>query len=621
MCGLFGVVSRGAALSDDAVRAAHEVQQHRGPDGIGAWHGTVDAHSVTLGHQRLSIIDLSVAGAQPMRRGDDEVLVYNGEIYNYLELRSELERAGVVFRTRTDTEVVLAALRHWGAEAASQRFNGMWALAWLDRSGRRLVLSRDRAGEKPLYYTHADGALFFASEIKTLLSLTGRRYAVNATVVARYLGQSLVDATDETFFEGIRKLPPACVATVPLAQDRPLDVRPRPYWQGRVAGDVAPFPRFVEELASTFLDAVDIRLRSDVPVGVLLSGGLDSSCIAAAMHELAGPDGDVNLLSAVSDDARYDESPFIDAMATHLGRPVQKVRLDLWPEQVLPLLETLCWYNDEPVASFGNLAHYQLMQRAKEHGITVILSGQGADELLCGYRKYLGFYLQSLVRARRYVEAGRVAAGFLRNGTVLTQFTLAEASRYLPRVVARRNDGILGPRLRGTPALGVGLGEGSLQDRQWLDFTRFSIPLLTHTEDRMSMSHGREIRLPFLDVRLMDQLLPAPADYKLRDGWTKYALRKAFAGRLPPSVVWRKDKQGFVNPQVEWLRDRLRPAVLEAFGPESLIFQHGLVDRRALLELYDRYCRPHGSGIFFLQIFSPLALEVWMRRYQAYLSS
>jgi asparagine synthase (glutamine-hydrolysing) len=494
MCGLYGVIGGPTPLGPDEIRAAHDIQQHRGPDARGSWTGIVGEQCVSLGHERLSIIDLSAAGTQPLRDRDSggQILIFNGEIYNYLELRTQLEGEGCRFRTRTDTEVILAALSHWGVQTAHERFNGMWAFACVDLDRRTLLLSRDRGGEKPLYYCVQDDKLLFASEIKTLLGLSGRRFAINSDAVAQYLEQSLLDTGDETFFAGIRKLPAAHYATLDLGSSM-AGLRIRPYWTPSVKAErVAPLPQFVEELRATFEDAVCIRMRSDVPVGVLLSGGLDSSAIAAAMARVS-EGADLNLLSAVSDDPEYDESPFIDRMASHLGRPVHRVRLDLGPDNAIPLLECASWHNDEPIGSFANVAHYLLMERAKGLGITVILSGQGADELLCGYKKYLGFYAESLLRSGKPLKAAKVLGGFALNRTILPQFRFTEARAYLPAFFSRRRQSVLGEATREFERVRLGVGSGSLQERQVEDVTRFSIPVLCHSEDRMSMAHSASI--------------------------------------------------------------------------------------------------------------------------------
>lgn len=623
MCGIAAVISRQDAVEERLIKAWH-CQRHRGPDDHGVFVEKVGDWFVGLGHQRLSILDLSSAGRQPFHlEGHSDWIVYNGEVYNYIEIRKELESLGWRFNTGTDTEVLLAALRQWGIENTVTRCNGMWAFAWLDRNNGRLTICRDRLGVKPLYICQRNGELLIASEIKAVLAMAGCRFKLDEQVVGEYLLQSLLNTSERTFFEGVVALPAAHYAVINLLTDR-VDVTPVRFWS--IPNNSAINNPGEEQLSchirELFLDAVRLRLRSDVQLGVLLSGGVDSSAIAAAMQHILGKGAEMNLLSAVSDDPRYDESPFIDIMGRFLQRPVQKVRLDFDPEDAFALLNEVCWYNDVPVGSFSNVAHYLLMKRAKEMGITVILSGQGADELLCGYKKYVGFYLQELVARGRPATAFFTAWDFWRNGTVINQFTLSEAKRYLPQMFKPREIDVHGERLRYYQTVHLGIPRsGSVVDRQLLDLERFSVPVLVHYEDRMSMAWSREIRVPFLDYRLVEGLAPLGVEFKLHKGWTKYIFRKAMEPLLPKTITWRKDKQGFVNPQSEWLKKQLRPKVLEVFTQESLISTMGFVDIAKLQKKYEHYCDqpPKTGSISFKDIFNPLALELWLRRFREFI--
>jgi asparagine synthase (glutamine-hydrolysing) len=629
MCGLLAFIGAPGALSDRAWADAQREQAHRGPDdrdaGVWNYHGV----EIRLAHQRLAIQDLSPAGRQPIGRLDGPgVLVFNGEIYNFLELRAELEAAGRIFASASDSEVLLLALETWGPDATVAKLNGMWAFAWLEPGRPRIWLSRDRAGEKPLYWYRDRRGLFLASEVKALLTLAGRRFPLDAGSVRAFVGQSILDTGRGSFFSGIEQLPAASLACVDLGS---VDLIPsiRSYWRPTTrhpdeAGLARQVPEaIIEQVRETFVDAVRIRRRSDVPVGILLSGGLDSSAIAAAAHLAGGTAGGLNLLSAVSKDARFDESPYIERVAAHLGCGVVRVSMDadVLGQNLFSAIEDACWHNDAPIGSLSNLAHRQLMRRAKEHGITVVLSGQGADELLCGYKKYLGFHLQWLLRQGRLVDAAADLLEFWRNGTVLTQFRLAEAKRYLPGFVRRGLPNMLGPRLRELAPIPVGLPRGAdVRERQALDLTTLSIPTLTHFEDRMSMAESREVRLPFLDPRLIDLFLAAPTAWKLHNGWTKHLLRKAVEPWLPAEIVWRRDKQGFINPEAEWLKHDLQEQVSGYFAPDSLIFRLGLVDRDALLRIYAAYARqsPGRGRVWFRDIFNPLALEIWLRRFEGH---
>jgi asparagine synthase (glutamine-hydrolysing) len=626
MCGIAGLVSiRPEATDESRLSKMIQVQAHRGPDGQGTWYGGQDHVRVGLGSIRLAILDLSDAALQPMfSPSARQVLVYNGEIYNYRELRTELEDLGVVFRTRSDTEVVLHALLTW-REGAFERMNGMWALAWLDLDTRRLLLSRDRFGIKPLYWYADKHELLFSSEIKAILAASNRRFAIDDVAVGRFLGQSQLDAQSQTFFAGIEAFKPGHFAWLDLADTGTLIPAQRRYWRPPHEEILTDgIPPSLPDIRETFLDSVRLQLRSDVPVGVLLSGGVDSSSLAAAMRTVQGPDAELTLLSFVSDDARYSEEPFIERMATHLGTPARTARVRFQPDEAFQLLKRVTWFNDEPVGGFSSVGHYALMRRAKELNVPVILSGQGADELLCGYLKYWGFHVQSLARTGYWGAALRVISDVARQGTLLPQLRVSEAKRYMPAGLQPRWIDIRGPRLKEHAyRLDIGLGEGGVLERQLADLSRFSLPALLHYEDRMSMAMGREIRVPFLDHRLVNQLLPLAPKWKMRDGWSKWVFRKAMEADLPPEIAWRKDKRGFSSPQSEWLKNDLRPQVEAILRDPMFTAELGFIDQPALRRRYEAYCRyPTDRGpLSFKDIFNPLAFEIWARCFASFLEA
>jgi asparagine synthase (glutamine-hydrolysing) len=619
MCGIAVIVTgeprEGLQFQVDAMVAA---QRHRGPDDEGTWSGRVGNLSVGVGHARLAILDLTEAGHQPMFLPDrSHGLVFNGEIYNYQELAAELKAEGVPLLTRTDTEVMLWALARWG-EVAFARFNGMWAAAWLDFTRGRVLLSRDRFGIKPLYVYNAGGVFYFASEIKAILAGCRERFEIDRQVAARYLSQGLLDAQPETFFRGIKSLGAGENLILEADGGGALRTSARSFWSLPPAESTASVEERIEQVRETFLDAVRIRLRSDVPVGVLLSGGVDSSSIAGAMHSLLGPHADLHAISATSGRVDYDERPFIEQVARHLDCPVHYVMLDQQPLEWFALLDEVLYHNDEPIPGFATVAHYLLMKEARARGITVVLSGQGADEILCGYLKYLGFYLGDLAAGGHVLAALSTLLGFAGRGTVLNQFQLSEAKRYLPSALRPREIDVFGPALADLDyRLDTGLGSEHLVGRQRQDLYRFSVPALVHYEDRSSMAWAREIRLPFLDYRLVGLLLPMAPEMKLREGWTKWVIRKAMEPYLPPSITWRKDKQHFLNPQSEWLKHELRSTVEDLLDGELLTERYGLIRRKGLQQRYAEYCRQRaGKGVLsFKDIFRPIALELWARRF------
>ncbi len=612
MCGVLGCIGQWPDPGQWA--AALHVQRFRGPDSSGEWRGEFAGVRVAVGHQRLAIIDLTESGAQPMAHPvTGSILAFNGEVYNFLELRADLEKAGERFRGNSDTEVLLHALELWGVEATLQRLNGMWAFAWVDLRGCRVVLSRDRFGEKPLHVAADSDGVYFASDIRALLALQPSSRRIDRHSLATFLGLGSLDTDRRTMFEGIAQVPAGS-----WMEFRATDVGQIPeahrFWRCPTEAAAIPMPELAERVRELLTDSVRLRLRSDVPVGLLLSGGLDSSSIAAAAHSIGC--SNLAMLSLVSNDSSVDESVHIDAVATHLGAQVHRVTLPEDPHGLVAHLEEVVDCVGAPVNSLSNVAHWLLMREARQHGMTVILSGQGGDEILCGYRKYLRFHLQRLLRTGRPVSAITSAWGFLRNGTVLRQFDRRHAARYFRAPALRRPIGRLGPLLRGERLTFPGLRrDETVQRRQRRDLEELSVPTLTHFEDRTSMAWSREIRLPFLDHRLVELLVPTDPAQKLHDGWTKYPLRAAFAKSLPDSIVWRRDKQGFANPEENWMRTVLRERFEEQFlQRDARVFASGILDFEGVSEAWRRFCASPSSGVWTRDFVQTMSLEIWLRQ-------
>lgn len=610
MCGILAALGRthpGTFLS-----GAGDLQSHRGPDfqdsqvrelGLGITAG--------LGHQRLSVMDLSAAGHQPMRSHSGRMeMVYNGEIYNFAELARAHGLSSL--RSTGDSEVALELIERLGIERASQEFNGMWAIVVLDHETGEFLVSRDRFGKKPLYHALVDGTRYFASETKSFLAVDGFDPAPDPLAAARFLAQSLIDVDERSFLAHARGFPAGHTARLSATTPGVALREVRPYWTlpepsaapERATGDPAARFDALRELVS---DAVRMRLKADVPVGIALSGGLDSSIIAsvARRHQ----QDDLTLLSVTSPGHKEDEGAFIDIMAAHLDNPVQKFTLENSDADLATLFRTCLWHNDGPLPSFAAVLYYKLMEIAHGMGITVVLSGQGADEAFCGYKKYPFFAARSLVSHGRYGAAARLVSGFVANGTMLPQLNFKEMKRYL---------GLSNASLLGEAAEAAFVPEGlapkghDVSHRQSDDLLKYSVPFLCRYEDRMSMAWSREIRTPFLDYRVAGEGMTLPYDLKLHKGWTKYALRKAFENDLPSGITWRKDKKGFTNPQDAWLRGILRQDVLDTMSnPNAPVYRHGLVKRDAYLDLFRRYCA-NSPSIWFRDVFAPYSLNAWL---------
>lgn len=592
---------------------------HRGPDARGAFVERVDESVVIgMGHNRLSIVDLTDHAAQPMTSRDGRyVLVYNGEVYNYKEIAAKLERPDLPDGDFGDTAVVLAALAKWGP-AALARFNGMWAILLYDRRERTLLVSRDRFGVKPLYVYSAGESLYFASEIKCILAASEAVLPLNPNVAIPYLTRGLLNFSDQTFFSGIFQFATASYQVISLRNWTNFSYCPTRFWshpyeKGElpVAGLISP-----EEIRAMFLDAIRLRLRSDVPIGILLSGGVDSSAILGGIAALKAT-SDVTVLSVTSDDPEANEEPFIDLMARHVGLIPQKVNVSRDPISLLRSLPEANWFNDEPVCGIADIAYLRLMEVARSRGVKVLLSGQGADEQLGGYNKFFYFWIMELARNRRYVEAFQTFFRSARHSNTLYEFRLSQAIRYLGRRRLSRKT-FIASAFQNSDNVDIGF-HGSYTRREWIDVMRTSVPELLHYEDRMSMSQSVEVRVPFLDYRLVELLARVHPSEKFEGGWTKSIFRKAIDGLVPREIQYRKDKKGFNVPEDLWMKREFRPATLEMFSARMAAEDLGLIDRGELLSLYERFLA--GSGVLNGRHFQRVYIfEAFLRRFAEHIS-
>jgi len=395
MCGLFGAINSQGSFSTQELalfRKARDQVSYRGPDAEGEQTFALKDEGrpdVYFGHRRLAIIDLSKDGVQPMTNDGALWIIFNGEIFNYIELRNELRKIGQVFKTETDTEVILNVYKAYG-EAGFSKLNGMWAFALVDVKKKKVILSRDRFSIKPLYYTQQKGAFLFASEIKQLLPFQQQK-DVNEQVLLTYLKQALIDSSHpETFFKGILQVKPRHSLVIDLASKK---IEDKPYWEFGQEEVPSNESEALLRFRELFLDSVRIRLRSDVPLGVLVSGGLDSSSIAVAANAMQQ---NIQCFSVASKDPKYSEERFIDILSKKAGLNIHKFRPQ--PQEAWRALEDVVWHQDEPFGGMNVVLHERMLSTIKQDmGITVLLSGQGGDEILGGYRKYFLFYLKELV--------------------------------------------------------------------------------------------------------------------------------------------------------------------------------------------------------------------------------
>jgi len=537
-------------------------------------------------------------------------LTFNGEIYNYREIRSELEKSGHRFRTATDTEVILHSYQEWGEECL-EHFNGMWSFGLWDRGKQKLFCARDRFGVKPFYYAFSVGRFFFGSEIKQILHASSIARRANPQSVFALLEWGLMDHSTETFFEGVHQLPGGHSLTLSLANS--LSPVIRRYWDLRVepTGKLKP-EEASEEFHHLFKNAVKIRLRSDVPVGVCLSGGLDSSAILCQAKEIA-PETRFQTFSACFQDRTIDEREFMVAAASATGsenHPTFPKGHEFWEN-----VQSLVFHHDEPLGAASTFSQWSVFQSARRQGVPVVLGGQGSDEALCGYQKYRYFYFWHLLREGNPKLLREIILTF-RNGTS-THGRLAAATRYLPAALRKPfnpAERLCNPEFRkGVDFRGTKLGAaGSIAERQKIDLTYSSIPPFLRHEDRNSMAHSVETRHPFLDYRLVQFGVSCPPDLKLRDGWSKWILRDAMRGILPEKIRLRKTKLGFDAPDTTWMRLGLQNGQRELWDTPKLRmdrFLHG----PSLARECKKFLRGAPTALPANYLFLAITLELWAR--------
>jgi asparagine synthase (glutamine-hydrolysing) len=660
MCGIAGIVAfDGGVVEPPVLQRMTDALSHRGPDGEGfllaagahpplchsfvaradGW-ATGSPVRVGLGHRRLAILDLSERGLQPMQTADGQTwIVFNGEIYNHVEIRSVLASCGHVFRTRTDTEVLLHAYVAWGDDCLAQ-LEGMYAFAIWDARRNRLFCARDRLGIKPFYYAAPPGHLVFASEIKAFGAFPGCPLAADDAAVIDFLAHGNCDYAERTMFRGIQALPAAHLLSVDAGSGR---ISMRRYWtfDPPVPADRTD-RQHVAELRASLIASMRKHLISDVRAGSCLSGGLDSSAVVGLIGqvrrenpEAAGAVGDhlYTFTSCYDNENRaLDErgyalevAHFVDARP-HLVFPSPE---DFWSE-----FERLAWHQDMPFGGLSFYAQWRVMRAASEAGVKVLLDGQGGDEVFGGYAKFRYAYLASLLRSRRLGLMASEVVQMMRQGDAYV-LNLRNGFRYLPARMRRalKLDSLL-ERVVMTDWNRAVAGESTPATRWWRnaagrvagspwtvmqriqldDITVDTLPQLLRMEDRSSMAFSIEARVPLLDHKLVELGLGLPDHLKVNHGWSKYAVRQAMTGMVPEAVRLRKTKLPFAAPDHRWLSADLRPHISELLNSDLRCRRY--VDVDALRRWYGLPGARQANNESYLGLFRILSLEMWMRAFR-----
>ena len=569
MCGIAGIIqSNTSDYSKEHLKKMTDALAHRGPDGEGLWQN--ESGNVLLGHRRLSIIDLSDAGHQPLnaafsipidigREGGVPryTIIHNGEIYNYIELREELKKEGYTFRSQTDTEVIVAAYDYWGDECVDY-FDGMFAFAIWDSTKKILFAARDRFGEKPFFYFFDGQKFLFASEMKALWT-AGIERRPNQKMLFNFITIGYTDNPadpNETFFENISKLP---AATTLYYNPEKKELVLEKFWDidfekqdKKIKDDEA-----TEQFNHLFSASVQRRLRSDVAIGTSLSGGLDSSSVVANANPLTA-------FTASFPGFEKDELIFSKQVSEKFN--LQQHIVNVSADEMINDWEKICYHQEEPFGSASIYAQFKVFELAKQHNIKVLLDGQGADEILAGYHKYYKWYWQELFRNRRLFRSKELKAAreigvpekFGFKNIIAAYFpafaTVTLENQYLLKALKHEDLTKDFVKLQSKEAYYTTPDHFTLNGVLHFNTCTHGLEELLRYADRNSMAHGREVRLPFLSHELVEFVFSLPANYKIRNGWTKWLLRTSMKDKLPESITWRKDKVGFEPPQLQWMQ-------------------------------------------------------------------
>jgi asparagine synthase (glutamine-hydrolysing) len=623
MCGIAGFVNvrrRPVASSQRTLDVMNDLQRHRGPDGVGSWVHP-DQH-VGLAHRRLSIIDLTDFAAQPMTNGRGDWIAFNGEIYNYIELREEIGES--CFRTKSDTEVILRAYEKWGRDCVT-KLRGMFAFALWDERRGELFCARDRFGIKPFYYAQVGDVFYFASEAKALMPFLPS-IETDLEALKEYLYFQLC-LNGKTLFKGVRELPPAHTMTPSSGS-----LKPTRYWQVYYDVDFDHTERYFEkELTARLIDSVDVHTRADVPIGAYISGGLDSSGVACLATRNGG-DGFEGFTGKFAIGDKYDESKYARAVAEAQGFPLYEV--DIGVEDFIENIRKVAYHMDYPVAGPGSFPQYMVSKLAATRR-KVVLGGQGGDEIFGGYARYLVAYFEQCIKS--------AIDGTAQGGNFIVTYesiipNLVTLREYKPMLQEFWRDGLFDAvdkryfrLINRAPSLGdevrwdlleghdvyesfrsIFIADNVKKESYFDSMTHFDfktlLPALLHVEDRVSMAHGLESRVPFLDHSIVEFAATMPSNVKFKDGRMKHVLRNAIEPLLPDAVKNRKDKMGFPVPLAEWMRGPAKGFVLDVLSAKNAL-QREAIDNKSVVAKLD------AEPQFSRKLWGLLSLELWQQEF------
>lgn len=570
MCGIAGIVSKDNKNIKKQIKKMCDLISHRGPDGYGEYI----SEKFAFGHRRLSIIDLSENGHQPMLYKDVYVISFNGEIYNYIELRKFLSEKGYQFNTETDTEVILAAYDYWDEDCLNH-FNGMWAFSIFNKKTESIFCSRDRFGVKPFYYCKINDDFVFGSEIKQFTAIDGWKAKVNEERMYDFLiHDGLHDHTRETLFDSVYQLRGGESLNYNLKSNT-FEVKKWYSFDYLDVNNKKDYYKAKKEFYKIFEDSVRLRLRSDVKVGSCLSGGLDSSAIVAVINKLLlleNKSSNQETVSACFKNSKINEEIFVDEVVK--TKKITSYKVNPSFDSFFEILNKIIWHQDEPFGSTSIYAQWCVYEEAKKQGLTVMLDGQGADEHLAGYGDFHSVYFKDLFYRFEIVKFVRAAKNYKKKykkyytspfriifKDILNRYLFVHNISFLSKIkssISKNRKHLWVKDNKGSKILNKYISQQNqitnIEELSYLQLFYTSLPKLLHHQDRDSMAHSIESRAPFVDYRLVEYVYKLPRDYKINNSITKYILRDSLSEIIPEVIKDRYDKIGFATPEEEWFK-------------------------------------------------------------------
>jgi asparagine synthase (glutamine-hydrolysing) len=608
MCGFFLTISK-RAIDKKIWDKSFQSIKHRGPDNTKVKNLKCGDFYLKFGFHRLSISDSKNNRANQPFETSKSIIMFNGEIYNHEKLKSFLKSKSIRFSTNSDTETLIKYIEEIGINKSLKNLDGMWSFAIFSKEKKKFYFSRDRYGEKPFYYYHDQNMFVVASEIKSILIILNKKNIINDNVLKIYLDKGIINFNNETFYKDIQQLEPSHLAELILGKTK-IFFKKRQYhtFNNLSKNQSFSFSKNKKNIYRYLFNSSKLRISNEVKNALLLSGGLDSSVLAAVYKQI-GLDKVKELYYAKSNNNNSIDNEHIDILTKGLNLNIKKIKILSKSKNFFSLMKKLTWYNDQPLLNLSNISQFEIGKQLRKKNIKVIISGQGADEIFYGYSKYVIFYMINLLKKGQIFKLIKIFFFYLINNSLIYSFKDKKYLKYSNKLNTYNNKL---PNLKNF---------SNLKYRSYLDLVKYSVPTLCHSEDRMYMASGIEVRLPYLSNDLVNEVVNIPDDLKLHKGISKYMLRKSFEKKIHKEIIQRTKKEGFdLGIQDFFIRniDYIKNFYINknSFILKKKIISNDLIYDFENLNINEIFKKYNYSFIFRL-----LCTEVWFKRFKQYLKN